>query len=169
MTKRKSNAQEGNHARTKDSVQIESSHLLKRRNMLGKLALGGALGATATWQKPVVESIVLPAHAQTSVLSLTDPCILTIEPQGPTTYLVLVGGQIIGIGNAGITVNIEVVRGGQTDNDTAVSNASGAYGPVQFGPYDVCTNPADPIATVTSASFPGSSTCTASHGKKCLE
>ena len=40
-----------------------------RRNLLKVAALTGAAGAT--WKKPVVDAVVLPAHAETSVSPLT--------------------------------------------------------------------------------------------------
>ena len=40
-----------------------------RRNLLRALSVGGVVGATqlpASWSKPVVDAVVLPAHAQTT-------------------------------------------------------------------------------------------------------
>ena len=47
---------------------------LSRRKLLGLMAVGGA-GAVAVpeqWSKPLVRSVLLPAHAQTSTVCLTD-------------------------------------------------------------------------------------------------
>ncbi len=48
----------------------------QRRKLLKALSLGGAAAATqlpAKWTKPIVESVSLPAHAQT-----TDPCTIQV-------------------------------------------------------------------------------------------
>ena len=44
-----------------------------RRRLLATLGTGGAIGAAASgWVSPVIESVVLPAHATASVTSCTD-------------------------------------------------------------------------------------------------
>ena len=144
-----------------------------KRKTLGKITLGSSM----IWMTPVIESVLLPANAQTSpgennspTTSLSDPCSLEIiDGTLPWTYSVSVTGQIVGIGNAGITVNISVATGGQNFATTAVSNGSGAYGPVVFGVFDTCIDAGNPMVSVTSASFSGTATCTIAHGKTCLD
>lgn len=137
----------------------------KRRAALRKLVVsGGIIGTAKGWSKPVVESIVMPAHAQTSD-PLRDPCIIVIDPLGPTTYQVLVSGQVVGANNSGVPIKIKVTAGSQVDSDTAETGPNGVYGPDTFGPFDVCIDDADPVALVTSPSIPDSATCTVAHGK----
>lgn len=55
---------------TKDPQQ----HMTARRRLLSRLAVGGGAliagkNLPETWRRPVVDSIMLPAHAQTSLLS----------------------------------------------------------------------------------------------------
>ncbi|MEM7561539.1 MAG: hypothetical protein AAF353_00675 [Pseudomonadota bacterium] len=38
----------------------------KRRDILTTISTGGVIGIFETWQKPVIKSIIVPAHAQTS-------------------------------------------------------------------------------------------------------
>lgn len=42
-----------------------------KKSLKGAAAAGGVITAAHTWEKPVVESMVLPAHAQTSMGALT--------------------------------------------------------------------------------------------------
>lgn len=42
----------------------------KRRQLLKGVGLGGAALAVTQWTRPVVESVVLPAHAQTTTGAL---------------------------------------------------------------------------------------------------
>lgn len=43
---------------------------LSRRTALKGLVAGGGVGALAQWSKPVVDTVVLPAHAQATVQAL---------------------------------------------------------------------------------------------------
>jgi len=59
-----------------------------RRNTLKSLAWTGALSIPAGWSRPLVESVVLPAHAQTSVargLRATGSGLVTVTLTGPAT------------------------------------------------------------------------------------
>ena len=40
---------------------------VSRRTALKGLAIGGGIGALTQWSKPVVDAVVLPAHAQATV------------------------------------------------------------------------------------------------------
>ena len=60
---------------TKDVKDRESA----RRSVLKRLLVGGGVAATAKmlpdqWHKPVVESVILPAHAGTSDEPNVKPC-----------------------------------------------------------------------------------------------
>ena len=136
-----------------------------RRAAIRNLVIsGGIIGGTAkTWSKPVVEFAMLPAHAESSILR--DPCGLVIIPESFTEYTVQVSGLVVGPGNVGITVNITVDAGSQSDSGMDMTDDSGAYGPVFLGPFDICVDPTDPVATVTSPSFADTAMCSASHGK----
>ena len=56
---------------TENSSKKQDSKATARRSVLKKMVVGGGVAATAKmmpdeWQKPVVESVILPAHAGTS-------------------------------------------------------------------------------------------------------
>ncbi len=55
------------------STQSESKPTDPRRDLLKKLAIGGVAGAAlpAQWSKPVIDSVMLPAHAQTTTGTVT--------------------------------------------------------------------------------------------------
>ncbi|MFZ0486919.1 MAG: hypothetical protein WAL83_07965 [Arenicellales bacterium] len=149
-----------------------SSNPSKRRDTLRKLAVsGGVIGAAGAWSKPVVDSVVLPAHAQTS-LPLEDPCSgVTIIPLGPTTFDVKVAGFVLGPNNAGIPIHIEVrVSGGSTGPDTRMTNtttnASGHYS-ATLGTFNGCDGPSV-LATISSSAFAGEAQCSTSNAKKCI-
>ena len=48
------------------SEPIKVKNILQRRTILGALT---GIGALAVWHKPIIDSVVLPAHAQTSVFT----------------------------------------------------------------------------------------------------
>ena len=50
-----------------NDVPAPSKKPLSRRTALKGLAIGGGVGALAQWSKPVVDAVVLPAHAQATV------------------------------------------------------------------------------------------------------
>lgn len=56
---------------TQESTSSDTSENKGRRDAIKKtIAAGGVTIMAASWTRPVVESIVLPAHAQTSSNSL---------------------------------------------------------------------------------------------------
>lgn len=73
----------------------------KRRKAVKNILMAGGTAITAgqvagtKWTKPVIESVVLPAHAATSVVgfSITDPVFLTYECSGPNV-IIDIGGYI---------------------------------------------------------------------------
>ncbi len=66
----------------------------ERRNLLRALTLGGgAVAATrlpATWSKPVVDSVTLPAHAQTSLVSVSGGLLFNVNSVDATPLDLLV-------------------------------------------------------------------------------
>jgi hypothetical protein len=92
-----------------------------RRRLLATLGLGGSAAFLPTiWHKPIVQSLVLPAHAQTSpplvTFGLTDPCQISLSftcgATGPLNVEIAptVGGVIVGQGNkSGITMNVSSI------------------------------------------------------------
>jgi len=69
--------------------KMEKARNPERRNALKKLATGGAvvglLGITGKWTRPVVDSMILPAHAQATNASLFTPYSADKNKTVPTT------------------------------------------------------------------------------------
>ncbi|MCI5137621.1 MAG: hypothetical protein D3922_04220 [Candidatus Electrothrix sp. AR1] len=89
-----------------DLSNAPKSH--KRRKTIKKLVVGvGALAGYSVlpteWTKPIIEQIVLPAHAQTSAL-VTGDSPLTAPPAPPTTLATIFNRT--GAGDP-VTVNFE--------------------------------------------------------------
>lgn len=55
-------------------MKPKESNLLERRRLLAFMLVGGAVGYAmpTTWISPIISSVVLPAHAQTSTECVTD-------------------------------------------------------------------------------------------------
>lgn len=71
----------------------------RRRSFKKILGVGGVMAgssfAAGQWTKPVVNAVLLPAHAQTSgVGSLTDPCTVTVVCTGQYEFQVNVNGFV---------------------------------------------------------------------------
>lgn len=154
------------------SKKIGEKPINKRRDALRKLAVsGGVIGAAGSWSKPVVDSVMLPAHATTS-LPLQDPCTgVTIIPRGTNTFDVQVTGQVLGPGNAGIPIHIQVrVSGGSSDPQTlgkdTHTNSSGQYDET-LGTFDACDGPNVDV-TISSTAFAGVAHCSTTHAKECV-
>jgi hypothetical protein len=108
-----------------------------RREMAKKAAVGVTL-AGAAWQKPVVEHVILPAHAQTSPsdgeVTCVEPLICAVAGSfSPTGGATTVCGTITSLSaticppEAGRTIEVEILR------------VSGTFESVQ-GPYSFTTN-----------------------------
>ncbi|MEM7361065.1 MAG: hypothetical protein AAF431_18380 [Pseudomonadota bacterium] len=54
---------------TNKQLDQDTIDVKRRKTMIGAVATGAALGA---WHKPVIEAVILPAHAQTSALADAD-------------------------------------------------------------------------------------------------
>ncbi|MGA8262579.1 MAG: hypothetical protein WB783_20395 [Arenicellales bacterium] len=63
------------------SINNDSGSQSNRRRLLKSLAAGSVLstakGVPGSWTRPVIESVVLPAHAQTSGCAITARCVFT--------------------------------------------------------------------------------------------
>jgi hypothetical protein len=136
-----------------------------RRRLLAALGIGGGYTALIPtgWREPVVKSIVLPAHAQTSIVgSLDDPCnsvALAFQIQGFgvggctggqfSTITPTVTGSVTAMGGAdpgGIPINVQSIfsaNGNEVPDDvregSGVTNAAGNYSITLSGdPHGVC-------------------------------
>jgi len=115
-----------------------------RRSALKILAAAGVVTSSTvhmkSWVKPVVDSVLLPAHAQTSGpdgakprTSIEDPCFLTIDC-GSDPVVVEATGQVTGTGNvSGLDINVEffldnVSQGTRSDT----TGPDGSWGPVSI-------------------------------------
>ena len=126
---------------------------------------GGIIGTAKSWSTPVVESVILPAHAQSSVF-LRDPCEVEIRPGGePNVFSVRVRGTVTDQSNngvPGITVNISATNGFDEWSANDITDADGNYAET-LGPFDANDGPgaATVTATVTSAAFSETAQCSA--------
>ena len=86
----------------------------KRRALLRALSIAGGAAAVETWKKPVVGSVILPAHAQTSLCTLIAVNGLTITGThcscgstvpNPNTFFpfTIAPGNVITIGPSQLT------------------------------------------------------------------
>ena len=123
----------------------------RRRRLLNILGISGSAAfVPAFWSKPVVKSLILPAHAQTSPpepspVSFSDPCSVTLQftpgqvglygcTGGQFTNVIpTVTGTVVGEGDlSGITINIETILTGgsvgpQPINGTTTTDGGGNY------------------------------------------
>jgi len=108
-----------------------------RRTALKKLLIGAGVLAgyqvlPKQWTKPLVEQVVLPAHAQTSGFSLTDPCesvTLVSGNQDSIDVIINVEGYITPA-TANVTINIAAtVTGGtgETTTNSTTTDGNGKY------------------------------------------
>jgi len=143
-----------------------------RRAVLRKCLLAAGVTAVAlpsTWRKPLVNSVILPAHAQTSPITSAPPSFTSGRvtnvtttsrtPSGGTAVTALASIEMSGcLGVAGVSVSctLEADLGGTTlplGTASATSDASGSYSlPV--------TVPIATVAEISSIDFI-SAVCTA--------
>ena len=108
-----------------------------RRNVLKGLSVGGTSIAVTSWHKPVVQSVILPAHAQTSCLF----CV-TISITGASGGAGGGGGFKIRDPNRGCEIIAEDRHDGQSgtgDTFCVPLAAPGAYGLFLTGGGDTDT------------------------------
>ena len=127
------------HQRFKGKIMKDS-----RRNILKKVS------AISIWTTPVVQSIVLPAHAQTSATTAapTTAAPTTVAPTtvAPTTSAcpdpVLASGDIVFSGNLTLLSDNGSSSNGAlnatiTNNSTVLVSLSGSFGPVMGESFTV--------------------------------
>lgn len=141
--------------KNKDLENKKSSHSLEktasdnkdsRRNILKKLAVGGLAAGAAMptkWSKPVVDAVVLPAHAQTSDATVRGGGGGTSVPPGPTP---------------GNTIGEDVL-------DFFVSEASAGGGPTDFCIEITVTQNNSVITSVTCTKICFNAGCFADQDK----
>jgi hypothetical protein len=114
----------------------------RRKLLKGMAAGGGAVIAGKSlpdnWGRPVVDSVMLPAHAQTSLLNSTGPgTVVNVTPGALERDSMLAGvaGSLLPEANAGLmlqgssTICIEHIREGGEAPDVANFSAMATYGP----------------------------------------
>ena len=97
-----------------DMKENQGTDQEKRRKAVKNILMAGGSAITAgqlassDWTKPVIESVVLPAHAATSVVgfSITDPVALTYDCSGDDVVVDIMG--YIDQPIAGIRVRLEL-------------------------------------------------------------
>lgn len=163
MKKRKSE-----DAHTPKQDHSDNTKVAGRRRLLTALGLGGSTAfLPPLWHKPVVQGLILPAHAQTSSPVLFDPCSVSLVFEAGqvgiggctggqfTSVIPIVSGSVVGQGSlSGIDIDIEsVLTGGnlpdQTVNVSTTTDGSGNYQvtidgfQTSDGPHIVCTQDCD--------------------------
>ena len=89
------------------SPTIEYHRGANRRKILSVLGLGGTLMLPNKWAKPIVDTVIMPAHAQTSdpiaadpsapSTPSTPPALFTFSPSGSDTFSFIVQTSIPGV------------------------------------------------------------------------
>jgi len=105
-----------------------------RRSALKKILVGAGVLAgyqvlPKQWTKPIIEQVVLPAHAQTSGLSIHDPCqsSLVSGNQGSTTVIINVKGYVTPAA-ANVPITIVATPTGGTGGSITVHTTTDANG-----------------------------------------
>lgn len=104
----------------------------RRRDSLRKLLAGGGIviGAESlpgSWSRPLIDSVVLPAHAQTS---LADPCSLDITETSSGVDVIVNGFVSPPTGGVEVEILVELLSGGSvvdSDTTTATTDSNGQY------------------------------------------
>lgn len=105
-----------------------------RRSAIRKISVGvGALTAISVlpeqWTRPIIEQIVLPAHAAPSGIVLNDPCELTLTAgdQASTSVTVRVRGQITPA-VAGLGARVTATASGGSSQSAQVNSQTNSQG-----------------------------------------
>lgn len=104
----------------------------QRREMLRKILAGsgiviGAGSLSGKWSRPVIDSVILPAHAQTS---LSDPCALSVTVISGGVEVVVTGLVLPPTGGVVVTILVELLSAAtvvDTITIMATTNATGVY------------------------------------------
>ncbi len=158
----------------KESVKPANGQTSTSRRKAVKKIVGGVAALAAyemlpvNWEKPIIEQVFLPAHAQTSACpdcGFEDPCTITVLSGDETTAEVIV--RVDGFVTqpiAGLAVTIRVTpfaASGQSLSDTAtyqtVTDAQGMF----TGTYTVAGGPGiDAVSAITTVALAsGSAGC----------
>lgn len=157
--------------RTSNQDRPEGIEKAPRRRLLAALGLGGSAAfLPPLWHKPMVQGLILPAHAQTSPTgpvgptgSLTDPCMVQLVfellPIGvnlgctgnvTTQIIPIVTGSVLGTGNlSGIQINVQSVLSSAIGGTTLVTGTTTTDG---GGNYQITL---DGFQTTTQANTGG--------------
>lgn len=135
-----------------------------RRKAVKKLVAGaGALAAyhvmPTDWSKPLIEQVFLPAHAQTSGVSLHDPCRVEIVSgtQVSPPVVVRVTGEVMpGIPGLVAQIVATPVGAGSPQTATTTTDSNGDFA-ADFSFPDIGITYVSATTTVTGAN--GSATC----------
>lgn len=127
--------QKNKHGAVASDSKIEA----RRRSVKTILGAGGVVAgghlAGGAWVKPVVDSVVLPAHAATSQTgiafddSLEDPCFITLTCTGLNSFDVQVDGAVVPA-TSDVNVEIEIAFNGSESFEsfaTTTTDANGEY------------------------------------------
>lgn len=126
--------QKNKHGAVASDSKIEA----RRRSVKTILGAGGVVAgghlAGGAWVKPVVDSVVLPAHAATSQTgvafddSLEDPCFITLTCTGWNEFNVQVDGAVVPA-TPDVNVEIEIAfnNGSFQPFATTTTDANGEY------------------------------------------
>lgn len=144
----------------------------RRRLLQTILASGMAAGGglqLKTWSRPVVQSIVLPAHATLTgngpssgpgPRSLTDPCFLLVNCVNDGTQVaVQAGGQVVGppgtVGGLNISVTLRLMNGNSVVDSAGPFNTTtagnGAWGLIPASPQLFAAAQGDAVEGVVSS------------------
>lgn len=130
-----------------------------RRSALEKTLKGSVLAGTAyflpaAWKKPLVDAVILPAHAQTSILSAC-PFIPPVQfsTPGTTEYIIPDGVNLISIQAIG------AAGGGGGSGAARVAAVSGAGGAGSSGQFvqlnNIAVSPGDTLTITVGAGGAG--------------
>ena len=148
----------------------DKRHSRKRREVLTGTAAGSGLALLAGghWRRPVVESVILPVHAQTSSLfSLRDPCNVTVTASSGSNRVELTGlvlGPSGHVGGITGTANLRILNCSHsqsgTDSMPLTTDSGGNYSAVFLSSGGVCS-PENCESFIVDVIFPGigSQTC----------
>ncbi|SDP41634.1 hypothetical protein [Desulforhopalus singaporensis] len=151
-------------------VQKDESAARSRRTVVKSLVGGVAAFAAyhvlpTNWSKPVIEQIVVPAHAATSGVTLHDPCTVTyLESVDPGNDAFNVFGYV-SPPTAGLTVNVSITSSitatsttVDTNTGTTTTQADGTFSlDITVGSALGAADRVDTTTTVTGAD--GSANC----------
>ena len=150
----------------KKSENSDNEVLQRRKALLALTGLGGSAVLSKTWVKPVVDSVMLPAHATTSIVRVGSCSVTT-----PATDILLVNGTSGGNFDPAIPITLTNTGAEPLVGIAALivtfSPSLGTPAPTLFFPAGSIPNPLPPGAThitelvsISGANFPTTGTLT---------